>query len=98
MVTLNKKGRKRNLRVDDYRDIGAGYDSNDSFIDDSDYAELVVPPNVRTKFDGFFINSGTLEALEDKSINIEGPPPPKQPRLDIPAPPKRPAVKKDKSK
>nr|CUU98655.1 hypothetical transcript [Hymenolepis microstoma] len=97
MVTVNKKGRKRNLRVADYRDLGAGYDSGDSFIDDSEYVELVVPPTVRTRFEGFFINTGTLEMLEDKSIDIEAPPPPKQPKLDIPAN-KRPAVKKDKSK
>ncbi|VDN97726.1 unnamed protein product [Rodentolepis nana] len=97
MVTVNKKGRKRKLRVADYRDLGAGYDSGDSFIDDSEYVELVVPPTVRTRFEGFFINTGTLEMLEDKSIDIEAPPPPKQPKLDIPSN-KRPAVKKDKSK
>lgn len=96
MVTMNNKGKKRRLRVDDYKDLGAGYDSEDSFIDDSEYVELVVPPTVRTRFGGFFINSGILETVEDRVLNIETPPPPKQPKLDLSS--KRPNIKKDKSK
>ncbi len=101
MVTVKNKGKKRRLRVDDFIDHGEGYDSADSFIDDSEAVELVVAPTLSTKYGGFFINEGFLESIEDQSVDIELPPggAPKQPKVDPPKPPqKRANLKKDKSK
>ncbi|VDL87981.1 unnamed protein product [Schistocephalus solidus] len=74
MVTISNKGKRRRIRVDDFIDPGEGYDSQDSFIDDSEDVELMVAPTVTTKFGGFFINEGVLESIEDKSMDIEPPP------------------------
>nr|VZI39263.1 unnamed protein product [Spirometra erinaceieuropaei] len=96
MVTISKKGKRRRIRVDDFIDPGEGYDSQDSFIDDSEDVELMVAPTVTTKFGGFFINEGVLESIEDKSMDIE-PPPGVQKRVELQSN-RRHALKKEKSK
>uniref|UniRef100_A0A0V0J9H9 Ubinuclein-1 n=1 Tax=Schistocephalus solidus TaxID=70667 RepID=A0A0V0J9H9_SCHSO len=96
MVTISNKGKRRRIRVDDFIDPGEGYDSQDSFIDDSEDVELMVAPTVTTKFGGFFINEGVLESIEDKSMDIE-PPPGVQKRVELKNN-RRHALKKEKSK
>lgn len=101
MVTVKHKGKKRRVRVDDFVDHGEGYDSQDSFIDDSEAAELVVAPTLSTKFGGFYINEGFLDSIEDQSLDIELPPGIQKPLNSDKAkssPSKRPPLKKDKSK
>lgn len=55
----SKKSRKG--RKDDYADIGMGYDESDSFIDNTDGYDEMIPPNVTTALGGFYVNSGALE-------------------------------------
>ncbi|KAH9282964.1 Ubinuclein-2 [Echinococcus granulosus] len=99
MVTVTNKGKRRRLRVDDFIDLGEGYDSQDSFIDDSEAVELIVAPTLRTRHGGFFVNEGFLESVEDRSMDIEPPPSAPKVKIDLSPPsPKRPKLKKDKSK
>ncbi len=56
---IRKKKKKR--KIDDYADLGYGYDSNDSFIDNGDVHDEIVPENVTTALGGFYINAGALE-------------------------------------
>ncbi|XP_030369879.1 yemanuclein [Scaptodrosophila lebanonensis] len=51
----------RGRRKDDFCDIGMGYDESDSFIDNTDAYDEVVPEDVETIAGGFYINSGALE-------------------------------------
>ncbi|XP_013144865.1 PREDICTED: yemanuclein-alpha isoform X3 [Papilio polytes] len=55
--TYGRRGRKR----DDFADIGAGYDENDSFIDNTHGYDEMIPPECDTLYGGFYINSGSLE-------------------------------------
>lgn len=60
-------GRKRH-KYDDYVDLGAGYDENDSFIDNTDAYDEIVPEEMTTAYGGFYINCGPLE-FEVKGTN-----------------------------
>ncbi|GAA54089.1 ubinuclein-1, partial [Clonorchis sinensis] len=73
MVTMKKSGKRKRIRIDDFLDPGEGYDTQDSFIDDSEAVDVYVAPNVSTKHGGFFVYEGALEGLEDESIEIEAP-------------------------
>ncbi|XP_012136728.1 yemanuclein isoform X1 [Megachile rotundata] len=53
-------GRKRH-KYDEYVDLGAGYDENDSFIDNTDAYDEIVPEEMTTAHGGFYINCGALE-------------------------------------
>jgi len=55
------KKKKKDRKVDDYADLGYGYDTEDSFIDDSELHDELVPETVTTAHGGFYINTGLLE-------------------------------------
>ncbi|KAG5854556.1 hypothetical protein ANANG_G00039060 [Anguilla anguilla] len=66
--TLAKKfeekygGNKRKKdRMQDLIDMGYGYDETDSFIDNSEAYDELVPASLTTKYGGFYINSGMLQ-------------------------------------
>ncbi|XP_049825955.1 yemanuclein isoform X2 [Aethina tumida] len=65
----NKK--KRKGRKDDYADIGMGYDESDSFIDNTDGYDEIIPQNVTTLLGGFYINCGALEFKTDDEATSE---------------------------
>ncbi|KAF7280259.1 hypothetical protein GWI33_006255 [Rhynchophorus ferrugineus] len=69
-VGLGSK-KKRRGRKDDYVDIGAGYDESDSFIDNTDGYDEIIPPNVTTARGGFYINCGALEFKTDDEVTSE---------------------------
>uniref|UniRef100_A0A8C8LRK4 Hpc2-related domain-containing protein n=1 Tax=Oncorhynchus tshawytscha TaxID=74940 RepID=A0A8C8LRK4_ONCTS len=55
-------GNKRKKdRIQDLVDIGYGYDNEDSFIDNSEAYDELVPASLSTKLGGFYVNSGPLQ-------------------------------------
>ncbi|KAH8311548.1 hypothetical protein KR044_006840 [Drosophila immigrans] len=54
------RGRGRRKK-DDFADIGMGYDESDSFIDNTEAYDEILPEEVETLEGGFYINSGALE-------------------------------------
>ncbi|XP_053699162.1 yemanuclein isoform X2 [Sabethes cyaneus] len=55
----------------DYCDRGAGYDEEDSFIDNTEAYDEIIPEEIETVCGGFYINSGPLEFK--KLSNFERP-------------------------
>ncbi|XP_063414438.1 ubinuclein-1-like isoform X1 [Mytilus trossulus] len=60
----NTKWKKKHGRIQDYVDLGDGYDENDEFIDNSEAYDEVVPACLTTKLGGFYINCGKLDFKE----------------------------------
>ncbi|ALC46403.1 yemalpha [Drosophila busckii] len=54
------RGRGRR-RKDEFCDIGMGYDESDSFIDNTEAYDEILPEEVETLEGGFYINCGALE-------------------------------------
>ncbi|KAE8737971.1 hypothetical protein FOCC_FOCC016564 [Frankliniella occidentalis] len=52
--------KKKCRRLEDYTELGTGYDDNDSFIDNTDAYDEVVPEDKTPELDGFYINKGHL--------------------------------------
>ncbi|KAJ8919467.1 hypothetical protein NQ315_016567 [Exocentrus adspersus] len=63
--------KKRKGRKDDYADIGMGYDESDSFIDNTDGYDEIIPQNVTTLHGGFYINCGALEFKTDEEASSD---------------------------
>ncbi|KAF4074868.1 hypothetical protein AMELA_G00228270 [Ameiurus melas] len=53
--------KERKDRVQDLVDMGYGYDDTDSFIDNSEAYDELVPACLTTKHGGFYVNVGTLQ-------------------------------------
>ncbi|XP_052353680.1 ubinuclein-1-like isoform X2 [Oncorhynchus keta] len=79
-------GNKRKKdRIQDLVDIGYGYDNEDSFIDNSEAYDELVPASLSTKLGGFYVNSGPLhfrqasdtETDDDSMTKNQQPKPPK---------------------
>ena len=60
-ATEKIRQKKKARKIDDYADLGYGYDSDDPFIDNSDVHDEIVPENMTTAHGGFYINCGELE-------------------------------------
>ncbi|XP_026861961.2 ubinuclein-1 isoform X2 [Electrophorus electricus] len=63
---------RRKDRWQDLVDMGYGYDETDSFIDNSEAYDELVPASLSTKYGGFYINSGILhfrQAFEEGEEN-----------------------------
>ncbi|XP_013075009.2 ubinuclein-1-like isoform X1 [Biomphalaria glabrata] len=68
---LHAGKKKRTQEMDDYYDLGEGYDEEDTFIDNTEAYDEVVPSTLTTKHGGFYINTGKLDfkSLHEDSVD-----------------------------
>ena len=59
---IKKVGGKK--RVQDFEHLGEGYNESDSFIDNTECFDEIVPEDITTAHGGFYINCGELEFKE----------------------------------
>ncbi|XP_056442441.1 ubinuclein-1-like isoform X1 [Gadus chalcogrammus] len=64
------KKRKKD-RIQDLVDIGYGYDDEDSFIDNSEPYDELVPASLTTKYGGFYVNCGVLQFRHVSDPEVE---------------------------
>ncbi|KAK1802742.1 hypothetical protein P4O66_021279 [Electrophorus voltai] len=72
MFIIGEPPTRRKDRWQDLVDMGYGYDETDSFIDNSEAYDELVPASLSTKYGGFYINSGILhfrQAFEEGEEN-----------------------------
>lgn len=65
-VSEKIKKKKKIRKIDDYADLGYGYDSDDPFIDNSDVHDEIVPDNLTTAHGGFM---STVAHLNSRLVN-----------------------------
>ena len=70
--TLLEGGASRSAASEPDSDKGSCYDSEDSFLDDQELVEELEPSHMKSKIDGFFINTGSMDAEEDPSYGGNG--------------------------
>ncbi|KAK0148815.1 Ubinuclein-1 [Merluccius polli] len=68
---LQGEVKKKKDRIQDLVDIGYGYDDDDSFIDNSEAYDELVPASLTTKHGGFYINSGVLQFRQASDTEVE---------------------------
>ncbi|VVC35817.1 Hypothetical protein CINCED_3A018374 [Cinara cedri] len=77
-----KKKKKKKTAFYNYSELAAGYDENDSFIDNTEIFDEVMPEEVETKHGGYYVNTGSLEFkqvyVSDDSEEIKSSQPRKQ--------------------
>ncbi|XP_050547819.1 ubinuclein-2-like [Daktulosphaira vitifoliae] len=56
-----KKKKKKKTAFYNYSELAAGYDENDSFIDNTEIFDEVMPEEVETAHGGYYVNTGSLE-------------------------------------
>merc|ERR1711937_14069 len=78
---FDKKKRRRHERLEDFMDMGEGYDCEDDFIDDTGGKEIFAPQDYDTWHNGFYVNQGNLrfkmsdeeDSEEEKPKDIKKP-------------------------
>ncbi|XP_044735120.1 ubinuclein-1 isoform X3 [Chrysoperla carnea] len=63
--------KKKKKYKGDWADMGAGYDETDSFIDNTDAYDEIVPEDIIPEHGGFYINSGSLEYKQQDISEME---------------------------
>ncbi|KAJ3600612.1 hypothetical protein NHX12_031592 [Muraenolepis orangiensis] len=84
LATIGRQFEKKHTKKDRFQDlvdIGYGYDDDDSFIDNSEAYDELVPASLSTEYGGFYVNSGVLKFRQasDSEAEVFTPKPPKDP-------------------